>query len=152
MLGYYKDDEANAAAFTEDGFFRTGDYGKLEVDKYGTRILYITGRLKNLIILSNGKNVYPEEIEEFLSKIECIKECVVIARSRGEEEDVITAVIYPDYDKFEGKTDEEIASAMKAEVAAVNKKLPTFKQIRNIELRKTEFEKTTTRKIIRYKV
>ena len=77
---------------------------------------------------------------------------MVVARSRGEEEDVITAVIYPDYDKFEGKTDEEIASAMKAEVAAVNKKLPTFKQIRNIELRKTEFEKTTTRKIIRYKV
>ena len=148
MLGYHNNPEATAEAFNNEGYFRTGDYGCLDKDGY----LYITGRKKNIIILSNGKNVYPEEIEEFLSKIECIKECVVIARSRGEEEDVITAVIYPDYDKFEGKTDEEIASAMKAEVAAVNKKLPTFKQIRNIELRKTEFEKTTTRKIIRYKV
>jgi long-chain acyl-CoA synthetase len=148
MLGYHNNPEATAEVFNNEGYFRTGDYGCLDKDGY----LYITGRKKNIIILSNGKNVYPEEIEEFLSKIECIKECVVIARSRGEEEDVITAVIYPDYDKFEGKTDEEIASAMKAEVAAVNKKLPTFKQIRNIELRKTEFEKTTTRKIIRYKV
>ena len=148
MLGYHNNPEATAEAFNNEGYFRTGDYGCMDKDGY----LYTTGRKKNIIILSNGKNVYPEEIEEFLSKIECIKECVVIARSRGEEEDVITAVIYPDYDKFEGKTDEEIASAMKAEVAAVNKKLPTFKQIRNIELRKTEFEKTTTRKIIRYKV
>jgi long-chain acyl-CoA synthetase len=114
--------------------------------------LYITGRKKNIIILSNGKNIYPEEIEESLYKLDIIKECVVVARSKGGEDDVITAVIYPDYDKFEGKSDEEIIAAMKAEVAAVNKKLPTFKQVRNIELRKNEFEKTTTRKIMRYKV
>ena len=75
-----------------------------------------------------------------------------VPESEGEEDDVITAVIYPDYDKFEGKTDEEIIATVKAEVASVNKKLPTFKQVRNIELRKNEFEKTTTRKIMRYKV
>ncbi len=148
MIGYHNNPEATAEAFNNEGYFRTGDYGYMDKDGY----LYITGRKKNIIILSNGKNVYPEEIEEFLYKLEIIKECVVVARSKGEEDDVITAVIYPDYEKFEGKTDEEIIAAVKAEVASVNKKLPTFKQVRNIELRKTEFEKTTTRKIMRYKV
>ncbi len=148
MIGYHNNEEATAEAFNNEGYFRTGDYGCLDKDGF----LYITGRKKNIIILSNGKNVYPEEIEEFLGKIESIKECVVVARDRGEEEETITAVIYPDYDKFEGKSEAEIVAAVKAEVAVVNKKLPTFKQVRNIELRKTEFEKTTTKKIIRYKV
>ncbi|MBR4054714.1 MAG: AMP-binding protein [Clostridia bacterium] len=148
MIGYHNNPEATAEAFNNEGYFRTGDYGYMDKDGY----LYITGRKKNIIILSNGKNVYPEEIEEFLYKLEIIKECVVVARSKGEEDDVITAVIYPDYEKFEGKTDEEIIATVKAEVASVNKKLPTFKQVRNIELRKNEFEKTTTRKIMRYKV
>lgn len=149
MLGYYEDEEATAAAFNNEGYFRTGDYGYLDEEGY----LYITGRKKNIIILSNGKNVYPEEIEESLYRIELIKECVVLARKQeGAEEEVITAVIYPDYDKLQGLSDEEVISAIKAEVTKVNKQLPVFKQIRNIELRKTEFEKTTTQKIIRYKV
>lgn len=148
MIGYFEDQEATAAAFNNEGYFRTGDYGYLDKDGY----LYITGRKKNIIILSNGKNVYPEEIEEYLYKLDFIKECVVVAREQLDAEDAITAVIYPDFDRFEGKSDEEIIAAVKAEVAKVNKKLPTFKQVRNIELRKNEFEKTTTQKIIRYKV
>ena len=148
MLGYYNDPEATAAAFTEDGFFRTGDFGYMDDDGY----LYITGRKKNIIILENGKNVYPEEIEEYLEKVELIKESVVIGRENANGEVVITALIYPDFDLFKDSTEEEIAQAMKAEIAKINKLLPSFKQIRNIELKKSEFEKTTTKKIIRYKL
>lgn len=148
MLGYYKDEEATKSAFTEEGYFRTGDYGYLDDDGF----LFITGRKKNIIILDNGKNVYPEEIEEYLAKVECIQECVVIGRENDLGEVVITALIYPDYDMFKDCDDSEIINKMRSEVAKINKILPTFKQIRNIELKKTEFEKTTTKKIMRYKL
>jgi len=148
MLGYYNNEEATKAAFTEQGFFRTGDYGYLDDDGY----LYITGRKKNIIILDNGKNVYPEEIEEYLERIDLIKESVVIGRENANGEVVITALIYPDYDQFKGMEEAQIIEKMRSEVANINKLLPTFKQIRNIELKKNEFEKTTTKKIIRYKL
>ncbi|MBR5858744.1 MAG: AMP-binding protein [Clostridia bacterium] len=148
MLGYYNNEEATDAAFTVEGYFRTGDFGYMDDDGY----LYITGRKKNIIILDNGKNVYPEEIEEYLERVEIIKECVVIGRENANGEVVITALIYPDYDMFKGCQENEIIDKMRAEVARINKMLPTFKQIRNIELKKTEFEKTTTKKIIRYKL
>ena len=148
MLGYYNDEAATKAAFTEDGYFRTGDYGYMDDDGY----LYITGRKKNIIILDNGKNVYPEEIEEYLERVETIKESVVIGRENANGEVVITALIHPDFDQFKDCSEEQIVDAMRAEVAKINKFLPTFKQIRNIELKKNEFEKTTTKKIIRYKL
>ena len=148
MLGYYKNEEATKAAFTQEGYFRTGDFGYMDRDNY----LYITGRKKNIIILDNGKNVYPEEIEEYLERIDTIKECVVIGRENSSGEVVITALIYPDYDQFKESSDEQIIEKMRNEVANINKMLPTFKQIRNIEIKKNEFEKTTTKKIIRYKL
>ena len=148
MLGYYNNEEATAAAFTEEGYFRTGDFGYMDNDGY----LYMTGRKKNRIILDNGKNVYPEEIEEYLERVEVIKECVVIGRENANGEVVITALIYPDYDQFKDCDESQIIDRMRSEVAKINKMLPTFKQIRNIELKKTEFEKTTTKKIIRYKL
>ena len=148
MLGYYLDQKATKNAMTNDGFFRSGDYGYIDNDGY----LYITGRKKNIIILSNGKNVYPEELEEYLYENDLVKDCVVLARPQEEGDAVITAVIYPDFSRLEGKSDQEIIGEFRAIVAAVNKRLPTFKQIRNVELRKTEFEKTTTQKIQRYKV
>ncbi len=148
MLGYYNNEEATKAAFTQEGYFRTGDFGYMDRDNY----LYITGRKKNIIILDNGKNVYPEEIEEYLERIDSIKECVVIGRGNSSGEVVITALIYPDYDQFKECTEEQIIEKMRSEVANINKMLPTFKQIRNIEIKKNEFEKTTTKKIIRYKL
>ena len=150
MLGYYKNDEANAEVFTEDGWFRTGDIGYMDKDGY----LYITGRCKSVIVLENGKNVFPEEIEEYLEDISEIAECVVVGRKKeGTEEVVLTAVVYPDFNAYEKDTDiADIAADIKAKVTLLNKKLPSFKQIRNIEIRKTEFEKTTTRKIKRFLV
>ncbi len=147
MLGYYKNPEATAEVFTDDGWFRTGDIGY--VDKKG--YIYITGRKKNVIILSNGKNIFPEELEEHLYHHSVIGECVVIGRNTNGET-VITAVIYPAPDFSEGKTKEEIAAAMTAAVTETNKSLPTFKHIQAHELRDTEFEKTTTKKIKRFLV
>lgn len=149
MLGYYKNPVATAEAFTEDGWFKTGDIGYIDEDNF----IFITGRKKNVIIASNGKNVFPEEIEEYLSACDLISECVVLGRKSGDGNDVvITALVYPNYDKLEGKTKEEIQAAIEAEVDEVNKKLPTFKHIKCVEIRDTEFEKTTSRKIIRYKL
>jgi len=148
MLGYYNNEEATKEVFTEDGWFRTGDIGYMDKDGY----IFITGRKKNVIILSNGKNVFPEEIEEYLSTVEEIAECVVIGRKNDANDIVITAIIYPDMTKFEGKAEEEILAFMKSAVNNVNRKLPTFKHVHDVELRDTEFEKTTTRKIKRYVV
>ena len=148
MIGYYNAEEETKAVFTQEGYFRTGDYGYLNEEGY----LFITGRKKNIIVLNNGKNVYPEEIEEYLEKIESIKECVVVGRTKESGEVVLTALIYPDFDMYKGCSDEEIIAAMRAEVANINKKLASFKQVRSIELQKEEFEKTTTKKIIRYKL
>ena len=150
MLGYYKNPEADAEVFTEDGWFRTGDIGHMDKDGY----IYVTGRCKSVIVLENGKNVFPEEIEEYLDDISEIAECVVVGRKKPDGEEVIlTAVIYPDFNAYEKNTDiGVIASDIKAKVQTLNKKLPSFKQIRNIEIRKNEFEKTTTRKIKRFLV
>lgn len=148
MLGYYKAEDVTKAAFTEEGYFRTGDYGYLDADGF----LYITGRKKNIIVLNNGKNVYPEEIEEYLERIDLIKESVVVGRTKDDGEVVLTALIYPDYDRFVDCDEAKIIEIMRAEVAKINKMLPSFKQVRSIEIQKTEFEKTTTKKIIRYKL
>lgn len=146
MLGYYKDEESTKEAFTEDGWFKTGDLGHIDGDGY----IYITGRKKNLIILSNGKNVYPEEIEEHLYESKYICECVVIARKSAEAGELITAIIYPNMELFENKSDEEIYKTVKDDVDRINTALPSFKQIHQVEIRKTEFEKTTTKKIKRF--
>ena len=149
MLGYFKIPVATAEAFTVEGWFKKWDIGYIDEDNF----IFITGRKKNVIIASNGKNVFPEEIEEYLSACDLISECVVLGRKSGDGNDVvITALVYPNYDKFEGKTKEEIQAAIEAEVDEVNKKLPTFKHIKCVEIRDTEFEKTTSRKIIRYKL
>ncbi len=147
MLGYYENPEATAEVFTDDGYFRTGDIGFIDKKGY----IFITGRKKNIIILSNGKNIFPEELEEHLSHREVIGECVVIGRNNGTET-VITAVIYPSPEFSEGKTEEEIAQAVQNAVTETNKSLPTFKHIQAHEIRKTEFEKTTTKKIKRFLV
>ncbi len=150
MLGYYNNEEANAAAFTEDGWYRTGDVGYMDADGY----IYITGRLKSVIVLENGKNVFPEEIEEYLEKIEEIAECVVVGRKGEDGETVnLTAVVYPNKDLFAAEaTNEEIHAAIWEKISVLNKKIASFKKIKELELRAEEFEKTTSRKIKRHLV
>ena len=148
MIGYYKNPEATAEVFTEDGWFRTGDIGYMDKEGY----IFITGRKKNVIILSNGKNVFPEEIEEHLSYVPCILESVVLTRENEAGDQLITAIVVPNMDLFEDKSKENIYAEIKAAVNNINKSLPSFKQIRKIEVRYEPFERTTSKKIQRFKV
>ena len=148
MIGYYKNEEATRDAFTDDGWFRTGDIGYLDSDGY----IYITGRKKNVIILSNGKNVFPEEVEGYLYKCDLINECVVIGRENANGEIVITAVVYPEYEKLADKSADEIHDIIKEQINVINRDLPSFKQVREVEIRDVEFEKTTSKKIKRFLV
>ncbi len=149
MLGYYKNEEATKEVFTEDGWFRTGDIGYIDEDGY----IFITGRKKNVIILSNGKNVFPEELEEHLAeRSDVIGEAVVIGRPNNAGEVAITAVVYPNPEFAAGKTADEIFNAIKDAINEINKSLPVYKQMRELDIRDTEFEKTTTRKIKRFLV
>ena len=150
MLGYYKDPEATAAVFDEEGYFRTGDYGKLDEEGW----IYITGRLKNLIIFSNGKNVYPEEIECEISRIYGVSEAVVYAGEsrKHPEKEVIVAEIFPDYEALErhGITDAE--AYFKQEIAKMNAGMVSYKAVGFIKIRKTEFIKNTSKKITRFNI
>lgn len=150
MLGYFGNEEATAEVFTEDGWFRTGDVGCMDADGY----IYITGRKKNIIILSNGKNIFPEEIEEHLYTSPLIGECVVIGRKNSAGDTRITAVIYPSDEavELEEKSEEEKLALIRDAVNTINRSLPVYKQVRDVELRSEEFEKTTTRKIKRFLV
>ena len=148
MLGYFNNPEANEAAFTEDGWFRTGDMGYMDNDGY----FYVTGRLKSVIVLENGKNIFPEEIEEYLADIEEIGESVVVGRQNGSAVNLV-AIVFPDRTKFaEDATDEDVYNAINDKIHQLNKSLPTHKQIKGIELRDVEFEKTTSKKIKRHLV
>lgn len=146
MLGYM-DPAANEEAFTADGWFRTGDIGYMDGDRY----IYITGRMKSVIVLDNGKNVFPEEMEEYLGKIDQIAESVVVGRKEGEEVRLV-AVIFPSYDKYPELSENDLRAEIQKQITALNKKLPSFKQIHKLEFRKTEFEKTSSRKIKRHLV
>jgi long-chain acyl-CoA synthetase len=150
MIGYYDNPDANAEVFTDDGWFRTGDLGYMDSEGY----IYITGRKKSVIVLNNGKNVFPEEIEEYLGKIESIKECVVVGRDKGDGSEImLTAVVFPDFDAYPNdESIDNIADDIKKQVLDMNRNLPSFKQIHKLEFRKTEFEKTTSRKIKRHLV
>ncbi len=149
MLGYYKDEEATAEAIDADGYFHTGDYGKL-VDG----ILYITGRKKNLIILSNGKNVYPEEIENELIAVPGVLEIVVYEgkSNKGVEHNVIVAEIFPDRDYCEKNGINDIKAHLKKYVDEYNKTAVPYKKISLVKVRSEEFPKNTLRKIMRFKI
>lgn len=147
MLGYYKDEESTKLSFTEDGWFKTGDMGYLDKDKF----LFICGRVKNLIILPNGKNVYPEEIEDkIVERIPYVKEVVVYAPKCGEgNEESINALVYidKDYCNINGIINHK--EKLDKDIRIVNRELPAYKRVSNIIIKNTEFCKTTTKKIKR---
>lgn len=155
MLGYYEDEKATKETM-QDGYFATGDIGKIDSEGF----LYITGRCKNVIVTQNGKNIYPEEIELLLSEIPEISECMVYGKNENEEDEsdkelIITAKIIPNKVKIQEKygdniSNEEIEKILWKKVKDVNKKLTSYKAVKKIEIKEDEFEKTTTMKIKRY--
>lgn len=140
MAGYYHDEESTAEALTPDGWLRTGDLGYVD-DK---NRVFITGRKKNLIILSNGENVSPEELENKFAGIDFISEILVYS-----DEGVICAEVFPNKDIYEDCFDKELELKLSETVDSINKKVPLAKSINRLRIRDIEFDKTTSKKIKR---
>jgi long-chain acyl-CoA synthetase len=155
MLGYYKNDSLTREAI-ENGWFKTGDLGYFDEDGF----LHIAGRKKNVFIAKDGKNVFPEEIEDILHRSHYILEVLVTGEKDSKHDEVITAQIVTDAEAFieysnlhnTPITKELIHHIISEEIKKVNKELPVYKQIRKLIVREKEFEKTTTQKIKRYLV
>ncbi len=152
MLGYYKNEEATAKCL-KDGWFRTGDLGK--VDKAGA--YFITGRLKNVIVTKNGKNIFPEEVESFINRSPYVLESMVAGYEDGKSgETFVQAYILPNLEaikeslKVVSVSKEDIMSIISEVVKSANKDMPLYKRISTFTLRDNEFVKTTTLKIKRY--
>ena len=145
MMGYYKEQEKTDRVL-KDGWFNTEDYGR--INKKGQ--LVINGRKKNLIVLDNGKNVYPEEIENYILGIPYVQEVVVKGKKNNIGQEVaLIAEVFLNQEKVEELKIENIEKQIKTDISEACKELPIFKRISDVEIRKEEFEKTTTKKIKR---
>ncbi|MBE6020024.1 MAG: long-chain fatty acid--CoA ligase [Clostridiales bacterium] len=153
MMGYYKDPENTAAVLDEEGWFHTGDVGYLDRDNY----VFITGRKKNVIIASNGKNVFPEELESYLLGLPLVDECMVwggeldpnspwngIHATVRLNKEALEKALGPEY------TPEQAEALIEAQVDKINDDLPRFKKIAHVIVREREFDKTTSMKIRRF--
>ena len=142
-LGYYKNEEATASLFTEDGWMRTGDMGIIDKDGY----LFIRGRSKCMILGPNGQNIYPEELETVINAVTYVVDSLVIEDNGGR-----TALIYPDYHQAEldGLSRTELEKNITALLPEINKEIPGYAQIRKIEFMPEDFERTPKRSIKRY--
>ncbi len=159
MLGYYENEEKTKEVINDDGYFYSGDIGYMDENNN----IFITGRSKNVIVTQNGKNIYPEEIENLLTNIVEIKDVMVYGKNpEGEQtkkkdskELIVTAKVVPNYEKIKELhgdiSDEEISSIIWEQIKEVNKKLTSYKAVKQLEIKKDEFEKTSTMKIKRYK-
>lgn len=151
MLGYYQRPDLTAEVI-KDGWFYTGDLGYMDEDGY----LYMSGRKKNVIIAKNGKNIYPEELEYYLSNSPIIKESMIWGRETANKQDmVVVATIRVDDEAIaeqlgENATEKDIMEALWREVDLVNKNLPFFKKIKDVVLKQEDFEKNTSMKIKRF--
>lgn len=145
MIGYYNNEEATAAAFTEDGYLRTGDLGVMDPD--GT--LYIRGRSKNMILSSSGQNIYPEEVEAIVNTIPYFVESVVVSRENNTK---LVALVYLDKESMtkDGFDEEGIQNYLDQKLAVINKALPAYERIVKIELVDVPFEKTPKMSIKRF--
>lgn len=156
MLGYYKNEEATKAAIDEEGYYHTGDLGMLDKDGF----VIITGRKANVIVTKNGKNIFPEEIEFLLTQNPLVQE-VVITGVRNDKGDIdVVAEIFPSAEAIandpelqgEALTSEKVKAKIEAFVKETNHSLATYKYVRQVVLRDSEFEKTTSRKIRRHNI
>lgn len=143
MKGYYKNPQATAAAFTEDGWLKTGDLGVMDKNNR----LYIKGRIKAMLLGPNGQNIYPEEIEARLNNLPYVAESLVIQR-KGK----LVALVYPDYAALQDDKipEEKLPQIMERNRIALNRQLARYEKISKIEISNTEFEKTSSKTIRRY--
>ena len=143
MLGYYKNEEATKEVLDKDGWYHTGDLGTMSADGH----LFIRGRIKNMLLGSNGQNVYPEEIEDKLNSMSMVSECIVVQRG-----DKIVGLVYPDFDEAKemGFSQSDLQEIMEQNRLELNNMLPSFCHLSSIELRDEEFAKTPKKSIKRY--
>ena len=143
MLGYYKNEDATAATFTEDGWLKTGDMGV--VDAKGN--VFIKGRCKNMILTGNGQNIYPEEIEDKINNLPYVVESLVVGRKNA-----IVALVVADYEagKKDGIDAQALEKLINHNVLALNPELAAYSKISSTEIRSEEFEKTPKKSIKRY--
>ena len=153
MLGYYKNEEATKEVFDEEGYFKTGDYGKV-INEGDDQWIYITGRLKNLIIFSNGKNVYPEEIETDIQGVYGVSEVVVYAGESRKDpsKEINVAEIYPDFDALKLHSVTDVQGYFESAVKEINSRNAPYKAVGKVKIRNEEFPKNTSRKIARFKI
>lgn len=144
MKGYYKDPEATAKVLTEDGWFKTGDLVSFDDEGFIT----ILGRINNLIILPNGDNVSPEEIEDTFNRSDLIQDCLVKEDSVNGQA-VLAIEILPLPHIIQGKEWDEVTALIREEVKRINETLPSFKQVNKITVRKEDFKRTAALKVDR---
>ncbi len=150
MLGYYNNEEATKETITEDGWLHTGDLARIDKDDF----IFISGRKKFVIVLKNGKNIYPEEIETLINKIEGVKESFVYGKPEEDGDYKICAKVV--YDKelveevFGTNNPEELKEKIWQEVKKINKTMPAYKYVREISVTDKELIKTTTQKVKRF--
>lgn len=145
MLGYYKDEQATNEVF-KDGWFKTGDIGRIDKDGF----IYITGRIKNIIILANGENIHPEEIESSLLDIPFVKEVIVREdTAKKGSRIVLVAEVFPDYGAAKTQGIDNLQTHFDKAIATFNRSVARNKCIQRVILRETEFMKTSTKKIKR---
>ena len=143
MLGYYNNEEATKAAFTSDGWLRTGDMGIFD----NKANLFIKGRCKNMILTGSGQNIYPEEIEDKINNLPYVIESLVVGRKNA-----IVALVVPDYEagKKDGLSEEELNKLVDENVLALNSELAAYSKIGYTEMRRDPFEKTPKQSIRRF--
>ena len=151
MLGYYQNEKATKDVMTEDGWFRTGDLAKIDEDGY----IFICGRKKSVIVLKNGKNIFPEEMENLVNRIEGVTESFIYGKAVKDDVDDVKIHVKIVYDRevvkeaYKVNTDDEIYNVLSNKVKEINKTMPPYKGIKGIIITETPLIKTTTSKIKR---
>ncbi len=143
MLGYYKNEEATRAVLDADGWYHTGDLGTMSADGH----VFIRGRIKNMLLGSNGQNVYPEEIEDKLNSMAYVNESLIVQKG-----DKLIGLVHPDYDEAKAMdfNDDDLMSIMEQNRLKLNEQLPPFCKISELRLHEDEFVKTPKKSIKRY--